>query len=62
MKIFFTILAMITCTVFIFAYLFFKDRILWEAVAALITLAVYAVSPCVLLLDRNGVPRMDTVE
>lgn len=62
MKILFTTLAMITCIVFIITYLFFKESILWEAVAALISLAIYAVSPCVLLFDRNGVPRMDTVE
>ena len=62
MKPIFTTLAIITCVVFIFAYLLFNDRILWEGVAALICLAVYAVSPCSLLLDRNGVPRMDSTD
>jgi|GEM_PF-1310616 len=62
MKPILTTLAIITCIVFFFAYLLFNDKILWEAVAALISLAFYAVSPCTLLLDRNGVPTMDTVE
>lgn len=62
MKPIFTTLAIITCVVFILAYLLFDDRILWEGVAALICLAVYAVSPCSLLLDPNGVPRMDNTD
>ena len=62
MKPVFTTLAIVTCIVFFLGYLLFGDRILWEAVAALICLGLYAVSPCTLLLDRNGVPRMDTVK
>jgi 4-amino-4-deoxy-L-arabinose transferase-like glycosyltransferase len=50
-------LGIITCIVFFFAYLLFKDRVLWEAVAALICLFFYAVSPCSLFLDRNAVPK-----
>ena len=50
-------LAIITTIVFFFAYLLFNDAVLWEAVAALICLAFYAVSPCSLFLDRNAVPK-----
>ncbi|MBP5244673.1 MAG: hypothetical protein J6Z28_08170 [Succinivibrio sp.] len=61
MKPIFTALAIITCIIFFFGYLFFNDKILWEAVATLIALTFYAVSPCTLLLDRDGVPTMDNV-
>ena len=62
MKQILTVISIITCLIFFFGYLLFKDRILWEAVAALISLVFYAVSPCSLLLDRNGVPTMDNVD
>ncbi|SFS90332.1 hypothetical protein SAMN02910357_02489 [Succinivibrio dextrinosolvens] len=50
-------LAVITTVVFFFGYLLFNDKVLWEAVAALICLGFYAVSPCSLFLDRNAVPK-----
>lgn len=62
MKQILTVISIITCLIFFFGYLLFKDRILWEAVAALISLVFYAVSPCSLLLDRNGIPTMDNVD